>query len=218
MTFFKHAAMGKSSALPILTVSLRSVLDNSFKNFHARGLDYICLHRSADYTLKLYYLNGDVAKLPEAVNPHDHRYSFQTKVLAGELADFCWRQTDTGESFEMFHWDTPLNGGDGFSWADRVDLTVTETAMVETGGVLRRSHDAIHTIRPLSDQTVLMLEQFEDVVPVGQPTRTFIRSDGPAKAPDLSGLYEAFSPDEAISRIETISALAGVPIHINRNV
>lgn len=64
-------------------MNMEEVIANSFKDFHSKGLDYICLRRSPVLTTKLYFFDGDVSKLPEVVNPHDHRYDFSTVCLSG---------------------------------------------------------------------------------------------------------------------------------------
>lgn len=60
-----------------------TLIQNSYRDFHAKGLDYVCLKRTPDHTVKVYFLDGDVSKVPEVVNPHDHRYAFETTVLSG---------------------------------------------------------------------------------------------------------------------------------------
>lgn len=57
----------------------------------------------------------------------------------------------------------------------------------------------------LQDQTVLLLDQFEDTVPIDQPTMTFVRKGYPE--PKLDGLYTKFTADEVIRRLATIDIL-----------
>ena len=74
-----HPGTASRRLLPIVpSVSMEEVLANSFRDFHAKGLDYVCLKRRPSETVKLYFFDGDVSKLPEVVNPHDHRYDFST--------------------------------------------------------------------------------------------------------------------------------------------
>jgi hypothetical protein len=54
--------------------------------------------------------------------------------------------------------------------------------------------------------TVLHLAQFEDVVPVGTPTKCFSKEREPI---NLSGLYRKFTADEALRRIAQINGLRG---------
>jgi hypothetical protein len=49
-----------------------------------------------------------------------------------------------------------------------------------------------------------MLDQYEDTVPEGDPTRTFIRDKAP---PSLDGLYERFTPDHVLARLKQLMIL-----------
>lgn len=193
---------------------LEDIRANSFKNFHAKGLDYICLFRSRKLTRKVYFLNGNAAKLPEVVNPHDHRYHFKTTVLVGEMSNSIYKRgRRPGASFELvfeiFDWNTPLNGGDGFTWKGRCFLTEAERKRYSAGMSYMMQADQLHTIRMHADQTIIMLDQYEDVVPIGVPTKTYCLDH---KAPSLDGLYEEFTIDEIKARLAVLETLG---ININ---
>lgn len=180
---------------------LQSIIDNSFKNFHTRGLDYLCLSRTDDLTKKVYFFNGDASKLPEVVNPHDHRYDFTTTVAAGVMSNSHYLRHDSGEVYNEFEWNTPLNGGDGFTWKAETRLLERQRHSYLPGEQYLMRADEFHTIRIHSDQAIIMLDQFADVVPIGQPTITFMKE---RQAPSLDGLYERFTADEVIARMKTL--------------
>lgn len=48
-------------------VDLDSVLANSYKDFHCKGLDYICLQRKPFLTIKAYFFEDAIVDLPEWV-------------------------------------------------------------------------------------------------------------------------------------------------------
>jgi hypothetical protein len=181
--------------------TMDDILANSVKDYHVKGFDYICLKRTPDETVKLYFFDGDVAKLPEVVNPHDHRYDFHTTCLAGSVTNRNFRRDGSPGSckrYQRFEWMTPLNGGAGFRWAGEVDLVETQSQTVEAGGgYYMRSH-GLHTIRLNQSGTILMLRQFEDIVPLDVPTQTFTQSKEP---PDVSGMYGKFTADQVMSRL-----------------
>lgn len=188
---------------------LGEVVANSYRDFHCKGLDYICLRRSAEITLKLYFFDGDVSKLPEVVHPHDHRYPFETFVVAGRSENIIYR-IGAGEhpcaTFNHFRYDTPLNGGAGFSWAGEVELSESNCSSYLPGTGYAMRHDQIHTIRMLANETVLFLVQYEDAVRRAVPTSTFTRSD---QAPSLSGLYGRFTPDQVLARLKRFEERTG---------
>lgn len=184
---------------------LDQVLANSYHDFHAKGLDYVCLRRSPVETLKLYFLDGDVSKLPEVVNPHDHRYPFRTWIAAGSGQNI-WYDEGSGKTFNRFRYRTPLNGGGGFEWDSEVCLRERGRLTFTAGEQYFMSHDQIHTIRMLENETVLFLAQYEDAVPLTVPTKTFCLSDSP---PSLDGLYSRFTADELFARLNRFEARTG---------
>lgn len=59
---------------------LDTVAGNSFRNFHAKGLDYLCIFRSEELTIKAYFYDIADDSSPEIICPHDHRYPFATEI------------------------------------------------------------------------------------------------------------------------------------------
>lgn len=193
---------------------LDDVIANSYKNFHAKGLHYVCLERSPVVTLKAYFFEGDAVDLPEVVVPHNHRYNFTTEVLAGELTDIEYTivpvdMCETEEVAQQWNYLTPLNGGNGFTWVGETGLVREEDISLEAGGLLLSLHDKIHTIR-VKPGTVLLLSQMQDKVPVGRPTQAYSFGTKEQK-PNTSGLYEKFTLCEMIGRLQQLTNL-GVDI------
>ncbi len=62
-------------------------------------------------------------------------------------------------------------------------------------------HDGIHTIKVLENETAILQEQYADVVPIDGFTSTFTMDREP---PNLTGLYEKFTPDEIAERLAWI--------------
>lgn len=184
------------------------MLANSFKNFHTKGFDYICLERSPSYTLKVYLMDGDASKLPEVVNPHDHRYNFKTWVLAGEMVDYRFDPSeDKGKFYNAFDYRTPMNGGAGFTYRGVERLKKSVNNVMRKGSTLVTNHQQLHTIGMKSDQTVLMLEQFDDQVPMDGATSCWSPVGEPEPNNDNSGLYERFTEEELFGRVALINGL-----------
>lgn len=179
---------------------LETMLEHSFRNFHVRGFDYLCLKRTPEHTRKVYFFEGDVAQLPEIVNPHDHRYDFRTTVLTGVMSNSIYYENDEGlgEVYNEFEWRTPLLGGDGFTWKRETRLFEIQRRAYRPGMTYEMEAHDFHTIRMHSDTTVIILDQYADIVPAEQPTRTFMQDRQP---PSLDGLYEKFTPDQLLRRL-----------------
>lgn len=208
-------AAGRSDTIWLDPMEL--VIANSFKDFHARGLDYLCLSRSPKFTRKIYLFQGDASRAPEVVNPHDHRYPFVTRCLSGGVTNFeyarCLRGAPDAMTYQRFDYRTPLNVGNGFTWAEEAHLCMMRAMHYPAGPgayYFSRVGD-IHTIKVTGNETVLELEQFDDELPIGQPTSTYCRDREP---PSLSGLYSRFAPDEIISRMKRLEALTGQPVRM----
>ncbi len=178
--------------------SVEEIQKNSYKDFHAKGLDYLCIHRSPGYTVKLYIFEGDVAKAPEVVNPHDHRYDFRTTCLHGNVANSLFAEDVRGELWQKFKYDTPLKGGHGFTWDKEVRLRETSRDFYLPGDVWTSHASEIHTLRIQEDQTVLLLEQYKTTQEV---TSTWTKDREP---PSLDGLYNKFSPDEVLQHLRLL--------------
>ncbi len=187
-------------------VNIDDVVANSFKDFHTKGFDYICLKRSPEETLKLYFFDGDVAKLPEVVAPHDHRYDFETYVAAGGSENVWFkRSVDQGEVFNWFEFRTPLNGGDGFEFIGEEQLVEFARRRYAPGDSYFMPYYDLHTIRIVENETVLMLVQFDDRVAIDKPTYTFSKGN----APSLDGLYSKFTADQVIAKLKCFEEKTG---------
>jgi hypothetical protein len=199
-------------ARKVTGVDLDQVLANSFRDFHVKGFDYLCLERSPGRTVKVYFFDGDVAQMPEAVVPHDHRYPFWTDCLAGAVVNHEFlelhgkRYRDEAEVYERFAYRTPLNGGDGFAWDREAWLFRMSSRTYERGAGYAMRHDQVHTITVRPD-TVIRLVQFADALPLEQPTVAY-RPAGSREPINLDGLYRPMDAAHALMRIAQYEALA----------
>lgn len=185
-------------------VSIEEVIANSFRDFHVKGFDYICLRRSPTETIKVYFFDGDVSKLPEIVNPHDHRYNFDTLCVAGAVENIMFAPADHGgQIFNEFEYRTPLNGGNGFRFVQQRRLSIAGRDTFLPGQSYSLGYRHVHTIRMVENETVIALAQYEDRVPVGHPTRTWMRDRMP---PSLDGLYRRFDADTILHRLSRLRA------------
>ena len=190
-------------------IDLDHVVANSFRDFHIKGFDYICVRRSPEETIKLYFFDGDVTRMPEVVNPHDHRYDFDTWVVTGASENIWFEKSEVrGDVFNRFAYRTPLNDGTGFAFDGEERLMETRRLRRASGEHYFMRADELHTIRIVENETVLMLRQGVDVVPLDAATQTFTRGDAPA----LSGLYSRFTHDQVIARLKRLRERTGVDL------
>ena len=192
-------------------INLEEVLANSYRDFHVKGFDYICLQRSLVETWKLYFFEGDVEKAPEVVHPHDHRYNFLTDVMSGSVENVLYYEERGfgAKPFNKFEWRTPLNPGpSGFTYKGETYLKEKVRTLYEKNDGYWMTHEGIHTIRIAASDTILMLRQYEDIVPMGAPTSTYSQGD----APSIDGLYSRFTADALLDRLRTFEERTGIKI------
>ena len=198
-------------------IDVDHVVEHSFRDFHAKGLDYLCLSRTKELTVKAYFFADgmDSQEVSEVINPHNHRYDFLTQCFSGEIRNKwyrpppCWdgesKGDECGPMYDVYEWRTPLLGGNGFTHVDAVPLQLYRQADYKPGGKYNMYYDQYHTIQVLKPETCIVLLQFEDWVPPEQPTLTFTRGGEP---PSLDGLYNRFTADQAVKRLELLRGMA----------
>lgn len=193
---------------------IETVCQNSYRNFHTRDFDYLCLTRTEELTRKVYFFDGDLHDLPELVIPHNHRYPFTTTVLSGSVINRHYFgkqngcQPDGTAAFDTFKYMTPLNGGDGFTWEGICCLNWLNSPKYTRGAHWSAEAADIHTLDIRCEGTVILLEQKADVVPLDKPTYAY-RHGGGKVPPSLDGLYDKMTPDHARKRIEQFLDLVG---------
>lgn len=191
---------------------IETICSNSYRNFHTKDFDYLCMTRTPELTRKVYFFEGDLHGLPELVVPHNHRYSFHTTVLSGAVSNKrfygCREGYADGKPFESFQYLTPLNGGNGFTWEGSLWMDCYAERPRLRGETWYSHHDEIHTLDIRCEGTVILLEQLADVLPLDKPTYSY-RPAGMKDPPSLDGLYDKMTPDHARKRIEQFLDLVG---------
>lgn len=193
-------------------LNMEDILANSYKDFHTKGFDYLCLHRDRGLTLKVYFFESGLQDMSEVINPHDHRYDFTTQCLSGTIRNRWFRGRAPGvatrdyHAYHAYEWWTPLLGGNGFEYVGTTRLKRVWAQDYTPGEGYFMAHHELHTIQVMEPETCIVLAQYEDKVPEDQPTYTFTKSDEP---PSLDGLYSRFTADQVMKRIQLARELHG---------
>lgn len=191
---------------------LEDIARDSIRDMHVVGMDYICLHRSEQLTVKLYFFDDALTDGEGLVMPHDHRYSFATTVLRGRFTDTsfhrCGGLAPGAEHYHRCEFRSKMAGylDSGFSVIDEADyLRVSERVTMTPGdGTLVRDATDIHTISIEEPGTVLCLLQGADTR--DHPTSSWVLS---GEKPPVVGadLYRRFSPGRVAERLSDIGLL-----------
>lgn len=194
--------------------ALATMADNSYCDFHAPGLDYLCLGRGPIQTTKAYFFDR-MADADKPVMPHNHRYDFYTQVLAGRCTHARFRlcsPTDPSpfkRTYRQRCWNSPLiDGGKGWDIPDagRVSLVPMREEYMPGEGYFV-SAEEIHDI-DVDRETVLLITQFPNRIPRELPTSTYFPIQM-MSLPDISGLYNRMTPSECAARYGQIMDLIG---------
>ncbi len=193
-SLFRHLL----AQVDVAEAAKHSVLDH-----HVPGLDYLCLHRSLRLTVKVYLMDPERLR-PQCegylVHPHDHRYAFDTHVLAGFVthttfqvgrggAGSCYAYLPTAHSF------VPS--------AEQYELTARSTSTYVPGESYHVAVPTVHTIEvPRERPTCLLLLQYADEH--DQATRCFSWFGAPVVQP---GCYRSPSLGETAALVERVHGL-----------
>ncbi len=81
--------------------NLKYMVENSIKDFHFKGLNYICLQFMPHLTIRLYIIEPSQPVDTLNVNIHNHLYDSQMLVLQGSVKNTVYRKV---EGHEYFHY------------------------------------------------------------------------------------------------------------------
>ncbi len=164
----------------------------SVDNYHARGLSYVNLVRTLQFTAKLYFFDH-VRHNAEGyvVSPHDHAYAFETYVVAGSMRNIVFdRAAPAGRPYYTYQYAPASRGGTGgFAPSGVTRLAPRPYHALYPGDGYYLDTDQIHTIA-VEQPTILFLIQYADTK---AETTLYSRS---AKPPRLDGLYTRMSPEK----------------------
>ena len=189
-----------------IVVNMDTALNNSYKNYHTKGLHYLCLKRSEKLTEKLYFISQEAA-CRHLVVLHDHRYDFYSRVLVGRCMNILFEEGSDGIKYNEFVYDTPLNKGAGFLRKGETSLAVESMDDYQPGEYWTQLAEEIHTIQ-CDRNTILYQRQYEDRI-VG-PTRAFSEKN---ELPSLAGLYQPMTEDDIYLSVRKLVSI-GFPVEI----
>lgn len=151
----------------ITSANWAEVAQNSFFNYHALGVRYLCLQHTPRFTIKLYHFDKHTPG-GWIVWPHNHRYAFSSVTLAGSMDNVpCAIKAGDGYYLYTYDWKTrgtQLQVPCGLEFAN---------VHVPAGKGFSMDTDGLHTITARPDTVVLQVQGHDQidnsimVVPVG---------------------------------------------------
>lgn len=124
--------------------------------FHAPEVDYLCLFRSPDLTVKLYDIRQREGWL---VAPHSHRYAFTEHVLRGIVRHHYFGEHEMGEAYSAYRYRTPMLGQGG-RWDPLYPcgLELRGTELLTRGDAYTLDASTVHTIEVVRPALLLVFQ------------------------------------------------------------
>ncbi len=196
---------------------------NSYKNWHVKGVDYLCLYRSPQLTIKVYKcpaeLQSENKNTKTILNPHTHLYNSHIVVLMGECEivtfDYHKRSHQSGEPKEVNHNFTthnlfyhtskfgPRAKQAGFRFESTGHLIEKQVTKITEQQSLYMKADEIRSFRTIGE-TYLLIFQY-NTIPFNVDTDLYVQTATP---PILDELYQTFNESEIVNFINKIDYVA----------
>lgn len=191
----------------IADADVATIRKNSFRNFHAKGVDYLCLHRTPELTVKLYCFDPEtlVCGGPDdlVVNPHSHGYNFSTYVLQGSVTNIEYAQSldKMHTAWHETKYRSRLKGAAALTYGGVKWLAISRLSTYWAGEHYEFDHDQIHSIRvsPIMP-TVLLLFQHAD-----QPKDHTLLYTQTRKLPEFAGLYTPWTEEAIVTALDAVT-------------
>jgi hypothetical protein len=184
---------------------IEETLSHSYSNFHVPGVEYACLLRTKQLTVKLYYFPTGVGLNNQGllVHPHDHGYEFETTVLKGQLRNHNYR-IERGDSWAMNQYSSKLKNESGMSmqFLQMVELVEYESRLMNKGQSYNLDTDTIHSIsvNPNRDNAILLTQHASKV----ERESTLIFIPKAEEVPTDVGLYQPMSKERLLEVISLV--------------
>ncbi len=152
----------------------------SFENYHAVGLDYLCLLRTDVLTVKAYFFREDRKCQPGGdvdwiVWPHNHRYAFEHMTVFGTIRNHRFAIVE-GRTHDLYAYDAEKRRPVSIATCGLKEIVRETTKAGESFSMPLT--DEIHTLSFGSRQAVAIQLQYADtreqtamVVPRGEIVR-----------------------------------------------
>jgi len=126
------------------------MVDNSIKDFHFKGLNYICFQFAGNLTIRLYVIEPSEPVDTANVNIHNHLYDSQILMLVGKLKNNVYRRVD-GDVYNQYFLTSALAPTNKdrkikLDFLGRCDLECVQSIELLSGDTHFQDHTEIHNV------------------------------------------------------------------------
>ena len=150
--------------------NLDRMVEQSIKNFHFPGLNYVCFEFAPHQTIRLYILDPDeVAINTEAVNIHNHLYDSQLLVLKGQIVNRVYKLDNEHDDYNIYALTSALHPDNverkiKLKQVAKRGLNVVQTITLRPGDTHFQPHTQIHSVSNVVNEfTAFMVFEFPTV-------------------------------------------------------
>ncbi len=194
------------------SADLGEVADSSFMDYHAIGVRYVCLLRSARLTVKAYiYRPGECSNDSNGhlVAPHNHAYDFDTFIVSGMMGHRLFAEDPAGGAWirSKFHDRFGREQKPALSDSISCGLVPVCTTWYKAGDHYSLDHRAVHTLSLPTEHTspiVMVLLQYHRRVIRGE---TLIYSPLGQPLPSTDLRYKWYPRDELVRDLALLREL-----------
>lgn len=149
--------------------NLDYMVDNSIKNFHFPGLNYVCFEFSPKQTIRLYIIEPQDNLDTRNVQIHNHLYDSHLLVLKGSILNTTYRVNNNREDYDAYHLTSALHPDNKekvvkLRFLRKLGLDIRSGDFLYEGDTHFQRHTEIHSVwREPSDYTAFMVFEFPTV-------------------------------------------------------
>ena len=184
------------------------MVDNSIKDFHFKGLNYICFQFTPHLTVRLYVIEPSEPVDTKNVNIHNHLYDSQILVLTGGLTNNVYKKVE-GNEYNHYYLTSalcPTNKSKEIKLDSlgKCGLEKTNIIKLSVGDTHFQNHTEIHNVE--NDTTKLTGFMVFEFPTVKDNSTLFSKKDFGKTIP-TDNCYNRFTSSEIIKIVNNVISL-----------
>lgn len=178
--------------------NIEQMCEQSIKNFHFPGFNYVCFQFSPAQTIRLYIVEPTTGLQTRAVNIHNHLYDSQLLVLKGAILNTTYKLDNEREDYNIYSLTSALHPDNlekkiKLEFITKRGLYANNMIQLCPGETHFQPHTEIHSVENDPDTlTAFMVFEFPTVK---KNSRIFTKEDFGTTIP-TPGCYLRYTPEE----------------------
>lgn len=186
--------------------NMQYILENSIKDFHFKGLNYICFQFNEHLTIRLYIISPTNSPVDTSnVNIHNHLYDSQILVLSGQITNNVFKKI-AGDQYHHYYLTSALHPDNvekkiKLQNLGRVNLELEKMIILSPGDTHFQDAEEIHNV--LNDVTQLTAFMVFEYPTVKNNSILFSRKDYGDTIP-TKDVYNKYTEEEIVDLVSQV--------------